>query len=53
MPIDIRFKDVLRFTNSASIQDGMALMEFACQAGCLEILCAHDKYRRRRTEVRP
>lgn len=31
MPIDISYRDVLRFTNCATIQEGVGLMEFACQ----------------------
>lgn len=35
MGIDITFDDVMRYTNTTCIEEGAALMEFACQAGCL------------------
>lgn len=31
MPIDVKFEDVKRFTNSDKLEDGLALMEFSCQ----------------------
>lgn len=47
------YRDVLRFTNCKTVNEGVALMEFACQAGCLEVVCVHDKYRRRRGDENP
>lgn len=31
MGIDISFDDIMRFTNTASVEEGAALVEFACQ----------------------
>lgn len=45
-PIDITFADIRRCTNCRSIEEGCALVELACTAGCLALLCMHDRYRR-------
>lgn len=44
-PIDISFADIKRFTNCESIDEGCALVELACNARCLTLLCVHDRYR--------
>lgn len=68
--IHVRNSDVMRFTNCGTVEEGVAMMEFACQvrtmffvdallnersnspgahqAGCLEMLCMHNKYLKKR-----
>jgi hypothetical protein len=51
--IDITVSSLLHYTNSYNMEEAFALLQLACSAGCLTMLCVYNRYRVSRKDTNP